>query len=125
MRLKNRIILATPLICTIIYLTIGFTIDMWHPTWAVFFLILIVPEILDENFLSHIYPTICLITYVTLGITLNLWHPAWIIFLSIPVYYIIFGPIIRKHRIKYIKEEPKKHETPKDKFKKIFEFTID
>ena len=123
MKLKNRIILATPLICAIIYLTIGFTIDLWHPTWAIFFLILIVPEILDENFLSHIYPTICLITYVVLGITLNIWHPAWIIFLSIPVYYIIFGPIIHKHRRK---KEPKViKESAKDKFKKIFEFTSD
>ncbi len=96
--LRARICAATPIICLIVYLAIGFTLHIWHPTWAIFFLILIVPEILGDNSLELIYPLLCGITYVILGITLNLWHPLWIIFLTIPVYYIIFGPMFRKRR---------------------------
>ena len=43
MSLKGRINLITPWVATIIFLTIGFTTGVWHPTWAVFFLIIIVP----------------------------------------------------------------------------------
>lgn len=97
--LRARICAATPLICLIIYLSIGFTMDIWHPTWAVFFLILIVPNLLSDNSLELIYPMLCAITYVVLGMIFGLWHPLWIIFLTIPVYYIIFGPMFRRRRI--------------------------
>ncbi len=97
MSIRNKIVAATPLLATIAFLTIGFTTGIWHPTWAVFFSILIVPEILDKHFYLKIYPIIVIATYVTLGITLGIWHPLWIIFLTIPVYYIIFGSSL-KHR---------------------------
>ena len=98
MSMRNKIVAATPLLATIAFLTIGFTTGIWHPTWAVFFSVLIVPEILDKNFYLKIYPIIVIATYVTLGITLGIWHPLWIIFLTIPVYYIIFGSTLKCHK---------------------------
>ena len=96
MNIRKRITLATPLICLIIYLAIGFTLNIWHPTWAIFFLIIIVPELMDENFAWNIYPLLCLVAYLAVGFSIDLWHPTWLIFLTIPVYYILFAPIIKK-----------------------------
>ena len=96
MKIKERIIMATPLIATIVFLTIGFTTGVWHPTWAVFFSILVVPELLNKNFYLKLYPIVVLATYLTLGFTLGIWHPLWIIFLTIPVYYIFFSPVLKK-----------------------------
>ena len=102
---KKRIILATPFICLIVYLLLGFYLDIWHPTWVIFFLVLIIPEILDENAYETIYPSLCIITYVVLGITLDMWHPLWIIFITIPIYYILFAPLIRGKLKKVEKRE--------------------
>jgi len=98
--LRNRIVIATPLISTIIFLTIGFTTGVWNPTWAVFFLILIVPTVLRKDFYKDIYPLVVVATYITLGIIFNIWHPLWVIFLTIPVYYIIFNPVFEKKKRK-------------------------
>ena len=93
--LKGRIIEATPLICLIIYLFIGFVWHIWHPTWVIFFLIPIMPTILSENLAKTLYPLICVVLYLVLGFTWHLWHPAWLLFLTIPVYYILFRPMIK------------------------------
>ena len=94
--LKARIIEATPLICLIVYLFIGFVFHIWHPTWVIFFLIPIMPTILSENLAKTLYPLICVVVYLFLGLTWSLWHPAWLIFLTIPVYYILFRPLIKE-----------------------------
>ena len=96
MSIKHRINAATPLIATIIFLTIGFTTGVWHPTWAVFFLIIIVPVLLERSFYKSLYPIAVAAIYLSLGFTLGIWHPLWVIFLTIPVYYIIFEPILFK-----------------------------
>jgi len=86
---KQRISLATPFICLIIYLTVGYIYDIWSPTWVVFFAIPIVPALLDIDDLRMFYPIFILAAYLVLGITLNYWHPAWILFITIPVFYIL------------------------------------
>ncbi|MBQ9899917.1 MAG: hypothetical protein IJM36_02180 [Acholeplasmatales bacterium] len=96
MTLKNRIIAVTPLVSLIIFLTVGYVWGIWHPTWAVFFLIIIVPIVLNADIYRVVYPLACGVIYVSLGLTLGVWHPAWIIFLTIPVYYILFEPYLLK-----------------------------
>lgn len=103
--MKGKIIAATPFLATIAFLTIGFTTGVWHPTWVVFFSILIIPDLLSKNFFFKAYPIVVTATYVALGITLGIWHPLWIIFLTIPVYYIFFGKAISKHHAKYVECE--------------------
>ena len=86
---KQRISLATPFICLIIYLTIGYVYNVWSPTWVVFFAIPIVPAILDIDDLRIFYPISILAAYIAVGLSLGWWHPAWIMFLTIPVFYIL------------------------------------
>ena len=105
MSLRARIIEATPLMCLIAYLFIGFVFHVWHPTWAIFFLIPIVPIILSENLAKTIYPIICIILYLIMGLTWGWWHPGWLIFLTIPVYYILFRPIIVKKDMEHVKSK--------------------
>ena len=108
MSLKNRIISVTPLVCLIVYLAIGFIWNIWHPTWAIFFLIIIVPIILNSSFGKIIYPIICTIAFILIGAIWGYWHPAWLIFLTIPVYYTLFEPFLgnkKKKRIEVIEKD--------------------
>lgn len=91
MSFRKRIISATPMICVIIYLLLGFCADAWHPGWIVFFAIPVVPVILGTKKITALYPTLCVIAYLVMGVIWNLWHPGWIIFLTIPVFEILFG----------------------------------
>ena len=114
-RWKAKIIAVTPIICTIVYLLIGFLTQVWHPTWAIYFLVILIPMILSDDALYSIYPVACSVIYLLVGLIFNLWHPTWIIFLTIPVYYILFGNslkfrikrAIKKHSV-VIDEENKK-----------------
>ena len=117
--LRIRISLVTPIICTIVYLALGFTLNLWHPTWAIFFLILIVPELLSDNALELIYPHACTIAYVVVGLSTGIWHPTWLIFLTIPVYFILFDPLFRKRKAK----KQSFNKVDSDKKWKVFEFT--
>lgn len=89
---RERIIAATPLMCLIVYLLVGFVWNIWHPTWAIFFLVPAMPFLLGKkNILKLItYPVLCIAVFVTLGVLYGWWHPAWLVFLTIPVYYILF-----------------------------------
>lgn len=100
MRLRRRIILATPIISLIIFLSMGFIWNMWGYGAFAFLLIPLMPFILGEISLDCIYPLVVTMVYIGLGFGLKAWHPAWIIFLTIPIYYIIF-PIKKQELKKY------------------------
>jgi len=95
---RKRIIEATPMICLITYLAIGFFAHVWHPTWVIFFLIIAMPIILYGDWARITYPIVCAVAYVILSLFTGLWHPLWLIFLTIPVFYTLFGPYIYKNR---------------------------
>jgi len=106
MGIRGKIIAATPFLATIAFLTIGFLTGVWHPTWVVFFSILIIPDLLSRRAIFKLYPIVVIATYLALGITLGIWHPLWVIFLTIPVYYIFFGNLIHRHeKTKVIESE--------------------
>ncbi|MGM9970551.1 MAG: hypothetical protein ACI35S_09180 [Anaeroplasma sp.] len=105
MSLRRRIIAATPMICLIIYLSIGFVFNIWHPTWVVFFLIPVMPAILNKHFYRGIYPLTCLTAFFVMGFVWNLWHPGWIVFLTIPVYYTLFDPYLKKKKIEFVEKD--------------------
>ena len=87
---RNRLVAATPLICLIVYLFVGFYFNVWHPTWVIFFLIPIMPVLLGLERLVISYPLFCVVAYILLGVFLDFWHPGWLIFLTIPVVSILF-----------------------------------
>lgn len=85
MNLKTKIIAATPMICLIVFLLLGFCFGLWHPGWLVFLLIPIVSVFLGTEKIIVTYPMVCAFIYLLLGVLFGLWHPGWIIFLTIPV----------------------------------------
>ena len=90
MSVRKRIVAATPMICVIAYLCMGFIWDLWHPGWVVFFLVPVMPCLLGTKGIRSIYPVLCVAVFLTLGIVWGYWHPGWIVFLTIPVFYTLF-----------------------------------
>lgn len=99
MNWKQRISLATPFICLIIYLSIGYIKGIWSPTWVVFIAIPVVPVLLDVDDMRIFYPLTILGAYIAIGFTLGYWHPAWIMFLTIPVFYILVPKLPFKRNV--------------------------
>ncbi len=91
-KFRNKIIAATPLICTFIFLALGFFFGKWHPGWMVFLLIPVMPYLLGKKKLRFSIPLIITIIYLIMGFGWGLWHPGWIIFLLVPVFEIFFKP---------------------------------
>ncbi len=83
-----------PLFIVIIYLLLGFYMDLWHPGWLVFLTIPIYYT-MDVFFIpgkaksGFCFPILIVIIYLFFGFVYNAWHPTWIIFLLIPVFYSI------------------------------------
>ena len=98
MNYKRRVVIVTPLICTILFLLLGYGFDLWHPGWLVYLFVPAMPFMLGLKRIKHIYPIICAVIYLLLGILWGLWHPGWIIFLTIPVVAILF-PESRRREI--------------------------
>ena len=93
--IKGRIVGATPLIVVALYLLIGFTKGIWHPTWLLFALIPIVPLILfgfnnGKSSFMGIIAILVIFGYFVLG-SCGYWHPGWLIFFLIPIYSILFS----------------------------------
>lgn len=98
----NRIIAATPLLCVITYLLLGFVGELWHPGWIVFIAVPIVPMILKPSGFKAGFPLIVAVVYLILGFTIDFWHPGWIMFLLIPVFYIFFPETKSKKTIEVV-----------------------
>ena len=93
--IKGRITGAMPLIVTALYLLIGFTCHIWHPTWLLFLLIPLVPIVLYgfsniKKSITSIVTFVVIIGYFILG-TFGYWHPGWIIFFLIPITAVLAG----------------------------------
>lgn len=92
----GAIIGLTALLSTVIFLYVGFTLYIWHPTWLIFLSIPIVSSIVDAvtkknvaGRVSGLISLICIVTYLYIGFFHNLWHPGWLIFFAIPIVHII------------------------------------
>lgn len=92
MSLKQRIISATPLICLIIFLSIGYATGVWVPTFAVFIAVPLMPILLYTSWIKNLFAVVVVVAYVAISCATGLWHPLWVMLLVIPVYYILMGP---------------------------------
>lgn len=91
-----------PVLCTIIFLVLGFAFDLWHPAWVIFVTIPIYYALAWGDLRRAFpYAVVCGIVYVCLGILFDLWHPGWLIFLTIPLWEWLKKELNRKK-----KEEP-------------------
>ena len=112
MSFKSKIITITPMVSLIIYLFIGFVFNIWHPTWVIFFSILIVPALFSNTaskVVCAIWPLICIVAYILMGVLGHYWHPGWLIFLTIPIVEtlfqgVTFGKKKNKKRIEIVED---------------------
>jgi len=85
------------LIVTIVYIVLGFKLDIWHPAWILFILIpaisSIVDAIVDKKITHFNYPCLVTALYLYFGCVLDKWHPMWVLFLTIPLFYFVFAPL--------------------------------
>lgn len=87
-----------PVIVVIVYLLIGFYLDMWHPGWMLFMTVpMYYTAIEGDHFnLNRIpYPLMVATIYLIIGFAWDWWHPGWMIFLTIPLYYTMMGKRIK------------------------------
>lgn len=101
------------MLAVVAYILLGsFVPGAWGYAWILFLLIPVIGSIpsaiTHRSFSVFCYPLLATAVYFflcmvlpALGVMAAMWHPLWVIFLTIPVYYMIFGPIdasIRRHR---------------------------
>lgn len=93
---RGKIVAITPILCTIIYLLLGFYKGLWHPGWVIFLLVPIVPLVIkmfsgSKGCIIGFFSLLITASYIVLGFMFSWWHPGWIIFLLIPIISIIVG----------------------------------
>lgn len=86
---------ATMVLCAIIYLCLGFALNLWHPTWLVFLGGIIVciwtgglledesNKPLKEKIGGLVCGTVMIssaLIFLSIGFICGIWHPTWIVF---------------------------------------------
>lgn len=103
-KIAGSIIALISLLAAFVFLYIGFTSHVWHPTWMVFLVIPIASMVTDivckkkniAGIVTGIVSTICAITYLCMGLLGGLWHPGWLIFFAVPITSIIADMFTKK-----------------------------
>jgi|GEM_PF-531284 len=87
----STIIALAPFFSLIVYLILGFGLDLWHPGWLVFVvvpLLFLVFSVFHDDFLAGILALIpfgIIFSYFFVGFYFHIWHPTWLIFMLLPV----------------------------------------
>lgn len=115
-------------LCLIGYIVMGvlWTDKMmgWTVGWILLLLPIIVGSILncirDRRITHFAYPVLVVMVYVGLGLFgnyygVNYWHPYWFLFLTIPAFYLIFGPVDKYLKSKYPKYDEDDDEEEEEK----------
>lgn len=91
----NIILKLIPWLLLGLYLLVGFTANLWHPTWLMFLLwpllVVLLESINDYDIhpISSVSPMLILFLFLALGIIFNLWHPAWALLFLIPMFPLV------------------------------------
>ncbi len=98
---KNKVVALMPFIAIILFFGIGFGLQIWHPTWLVFFLIPMSAIVSDaitnkknKYWFTSLTPFLAVTGFLVLGFYYRAWHPGWLIFFLIPV----SGILEHRHR---------------------------
>jgi hypothetical protein len=96
--IAGSIVGLVALLCVVTFLIIGFSTEIWHPTWMVFLLIPVTSLIVDlavkrdlHGRVTGVVSLLCVLAYLVMGflgeqlVGHALWHPGWIIFFAIPI----------------------------------------
>ena len=84
-----------PLFVVLVFVVLGFALNVWHPTWLLFLLIPIYYHFAGAltvrkkkaRLLSMPVPEVILLLYLICGFFFYLCSTAWVLFLAIPLYY--------------------------------------
>jgi len=84
---KNKLVAVMPFLAVIIFMSIGLTTQIWHPTWLVFLLIPVTAIMSShtKHMLIPLSPFIALISFfifIELGFS---WRYSWLVFLLTPI----------------------------------------
>lgn len=90
---KERKAYPYPCLVLLLYLLMGFCLDLWHPGWMIFLTIPLyyIPKTANGLNWYACSPIVITIIYLLMGFLLDMWHPGWIIFLTIPLFYLPKG----------------------------------
>ena len=85
---KDRKAYPYPCLVVLLYLLMGFVLNLWHPGWMIFLTIPLYYLPKSERSFSRLMcnPVMVTIIYLLMGFCLHLWHPGWLIFLAIPLF---------------------------------------
>jgi hypothetical protein len=91
--IAGSIVGLVALICTAVFLLIGFTSHVWHPTWLVFLAIPIASTLTDALIkrkgacaaVKGVVSLLATVAFLVLGFEYHLWHPGWLVFFAIPI----------------------------------------
>lgn len=86
--MNRRLKEATPMICVLFYLLIGFTTGAWALGVIIFLLIPLSSILVAERPFLRIreyFPLIAIIIFLILALGFDLAHPGWLVFLLIPI----------------------------------------
>ena len=87
-RYKHKFVALSPVLAVLVFMTVGMSTDIWHPTWLIFLIIPITAIILNtqkQEKVVALSPFVAVITFILVGTYTNYWNPAWLIFLIIPI----------------------------------------
>ncbi len=91
--LAGSIVGLVSLIAAAVFLLIGFTRHVWHPTWLVFLAIPIASTLTDiiikkkgaSGAVTGAVSLLATVVFLVLGFQYGLWHPGWLVFFAIPI----------------------------------------
>jgi uncharacterized membrane protein len=92
-RYKHKFIALSPFLAVLVFMTVGMSTDIWHPTWLIFLIIPITAIILStqkEEKIVALSPFVAVITFILVGTYTNYWNPAWLVFLIIPLVALVY-----------------------------------
>ena len=94
---KHKFVALSPFIALIIFMSIGLTTQIWHPTWLIFMLIPISGVLSGKGRDTFIglTPFIALISFFLISYYIGHYEFAWLVFLLTPITAAILHPKIR------------------------------
>ena len=82
---RRRSDASYPVLIAILYLVLGFCLNLWHPGWLVFLTIPLHYIHFHSTLARLTHPVSITLAYMILGCFFDLWHPGWMLYLIIPV----------------------------------------
>ena len=101
--MDNTVMSVSAILFVSIYLILGFTLDKgWSHYWFLFILISVPSSVINmiarKNINHFQFELVVASLYCSICMFSGLWHPLWVIFLTIPLFRLISGLIMKNKR---------------------------